>query len=74
MKRHVCPGCGQVWVLPVRIKRSGTLLFLCNECDSAWLSEASIGRDGAVNFVAHMESVGMRGSWSEVELLHVDDE
>ena len=32
----VCPRCGQDWVNPFRIVKTGELFQLCVECDAVW--------------------------------------
>jgi hypothetical protein len=67
--RTVCPACGQGWVEKVRVKSNAVLLFVCEECESAWFHEGDVGSERVLSFVVYMESRGLRGLWSEVELV-----
>lgn len=68
-KKVVCPGCGQGWAVPVRVKSTGICLFVCDECESTWFREEDIGRARATHFMDYMESEGLKGLWSEIERL-----
>lgn len=69
MKKIWCPGCDQGWVVPVRIKATGQLLYICEECETTWFSEDGVGRDTPANFTNYMESIGLKGLWSELDEL-----
>ena len=62
-----CPGCGQGWVVPVRVRATGALIFVCEECETTWLQERAIGKDKPTNFMDYMQSEGLNGLWTEVE-------
>lgn len=69
VKRIECPGCGQGWVIPVRVRKTGIHLFVCEECETTWFHAEEIGRPLPTNFMDYMQSQGLRGLWSEVERL-----
>jgi len=68
-KKVACPGCGQGWVVPVRVKSTGVHLFVCEECETTWFREEEIGSARPTNFMDYMESQGMKGLWTELERL-----
>lgn len=43
MENVECPVCRQDWVRRYRVTGTQRELWLCAECDSAWLSRESIG-------------------------------
>lgn len=65
--RIVCPGCGQGWVVRVRVVSSRAVLHVCEECESTWLREVDVGKEQAIAFLDYMQSNGLEGLWSEVE-------
>lgn len=42
LKKHWCPNCDQGWVVPVRIKSTGQIVYVCEESEETWLSEEDI--------------------------------
>jgi hypothetical protein len=72
MSKVWCPGCDQGWVVPVEVRKTKERLFVCEECESTWLSEDGISREPAENFVNHMRAEGLHGLWTELEELTVD--
>lgn len=42
LRKHWCPNCNQGWVVPVRIRKTGTIIFVCDESEETWLSEEDI--------------------------------
>lgn len=45
MRKHICPICGQGWVVPVEIKTTGQIVYVCTESEETWLSEADIAEN-----------------------------
>ncbi|MBB3595015.1 hypothetical protein FHX08_005425 [Rhizobium sp. BK529] len=43
MTKHWCPNCNQGWVIPVRVKTTGEIIFVCEESEETWLKESEIG-------------------------------
>lgn len=62
-----CPGCGQGWVVHVRIPQLNKELFVCEECETTWLRREDIGVLQPFNFVNMMRENGLKGLWTEVE-------
>jgi hypothetical protein len=42
MRKHWCPNCNQGWVVPVRIRSTGKIIFVCDESEETWLTEEDI--------------------------------
>ena len=66
-----CPGCNEGWVLTFEIPERRSLIFVCEECETTWLSKEGIGIEHPTNFVNYMRSLGLRGEWTE--LIHRSD-
>lgn len=45
-----CPACQQGRLLVVKIRQSGQLFLLCEECECAWLSPEDISLDTHFDF------------------------
>lgn len=70
-KRITCPGCGQGWVVPLKVIANSEVLFVCEECETTWLRQDDIENEtvAPTNFRSYMRSHGLEGVWSEVERL-----
>jgi len=68
-KKIACPGCGQGWVRHVRVRVLKRDLYVCEECETTWLSEQGIGVSTPTNFMSFMEEHGLKDTWNEVEQL-----
>ncbi len=68
MDRRTCLGCGGGELLYVRVMKTGTLLRVCEECDST-LEDPPEDGVKAVNFETYMMSRGVEPSWSELSFL-----
>jgi ribosomal protein L37AE/L43A len=62
-----CPGCGQGWVVRVRVPLLNRELFVCEECETTWLRREDIGVVQPLNFVNFMRENGLKGLWTELE-------
>ena len=67
MQTMLCPRCEQDEVLEVRVRRTGTRLYVCPECEATWLCEGSISEDAFLDFGAYMEGLGMSPLWDELD-------
>ncbi len=65
----VCPRCdGQGIVLRVRLKSTGQMLFMCDECNALWKAVEEIRHPGWEDFNTYMRARGLDPR-TEVELL-----
>jgi len=65
----LCPRCQQGDIANVKIKCTGELLYICQECEATWFSYAEIGNAPFVDFGTYMFKIGRRPLWSEVEVI-----
>jgi hypothetical protein len=70
MNKRCCTACNQGWIIHVRVIRSKKEAYVCDECESTWLSVQDIGTDRVLNFEGMMESEGVPGSWNQVEIIN----
>jgi len=65
-----CPRCdGQGEVSQVKIKKTGEIVHLCDECDALWKSGDDVVFSKFVDFSTYVEQFGLEGTWDEVEEL-----
>jgi len=62
----LCPRCEQGDVAKVQIKKTGQDMYVCQECEAAWLSTADIGLKQFVDFGTYMEELGLLPLWDEL--------
>lgn len=65
----VCPRCEQGHVVEVCVLNSETHLFVCNECEAAWPTSASIGSTDWQDFGKYLGAMGRSPSWNEVAIV-----
>lgn len=61
-----CPGCNQGWLKRTVITGRSQIIYVCDECDSTWLSADSIGRMQAQSFEPYLESLGLVEPWKAI--------
>jgi ribosomal protein L37AE/L43A len=69
MERFWCPVCDQGWVVLARVRLGHECIWVCQECEVAWLGADKPAREPDDTFSTYMESKGLRGLWSEIEVL-----
>ncbi|WP_255220983.1 hypothetical protein [Herbaspirillum rubrisubalbicans] len=50
------------------IRKTGRLIFVCQECEATWLSGTEIIKSGFVDFGTYMEDIGLDPLWSELDV------
>lgn len=70
MHKFVCPDCGQSWVVPVLVKRSGTRIWFCDDCEAMWFGAEQPTRGPDYDLSTYMDEQGLR-SFTEFEFLPV---
>jgi transposase-like protein len=68
-----CPRCNQGKVVKAKIIKNGNNLFICEECDATWKNKEQLEDNQFEDFSLYMESIGLRGVWSELEILDADE-
>lgn len=62
-----CKRCGQGYVRAMLVRATETPLWVCDECDATWTSRAEVNICKFIDYGTLMASVGLSGSWSELE-------
>ncbi|MGF7134105.1 hypothetical protein P3T40_005606 [Paraburkholderia sp. EB58] len=65
----LCPRCEQGDIAKAKIKKTGAVLFVCQECEATWFSLEDIGVAPFVDFGTHMEEISLAPLWSELEIM-----
>lgn len=62
-----CKRCGQGYVRAMRVRSAQTPLWVCDECEATWISQAEVNVCKFIDYGTLMASAGLSGSWSELE-------
>jgi transcription elongation factor Elf1 len=62
-----CPRCNQGWVSDARIKTSGEVIRVCDECEAAWPNGVSVAFDSFTDMSTSLKSKGLLGEWIELD-------
>jgi len=65
--KTTCPRCDQGIVVPVRVRKTGRVIYLCDECEAVWFCSDSIEYATFNYFNLYMERLGLPDSWSELK-------
>ena len=63
----LCPRCEQGDVVEAKIKKTGQIIYLCQECEATWFAREKIGIEAFVDFGTYMEEHAMQPLWEELE-------
>ncbi len=68
---ELCPVCRQGNVICVAIvPQQRRKVWICEECDALWDSEATVGNDlQVIAYPVYMERRGLKGVWSNLEII-----
>ena len=50
-----------------RVRQTGTIIYVCEECDATWLDGDAIRRDNWQDLQACLSTLGVQGRWSQLE-------
>ena len=65
-----CPRCnGQGHVFLVRVKKTGKILKLCDECDAIWNHDEEVSQESWSTFDHYMEDIGLDTRWDHIDVL-----
>ena len=67
--KQLCPRCNQGWVLKVRHKKTGEIVWVCEECEALWNEAQPISIAEFTDFQTYFENKGQPIGWREVEML-----
>lgn len=70
MNNIQCSVCEQYVINKVKIKKDGEILYICEECDTVWKDEESIGNTiEEEDFGKYMIKKGLSPYWDELEII-----
>ena len=55
--------------LKARIKVIGLYISICEECDALWIEGSPIKNDNFIDYSTYVKVYGLRGIWSDLEIL-----
>jgi hypothetical protein len=61
---------GQGSILHARINATGEEIFICDACDSVWLSTDELESPAQHNFSDYAATRGLKGIWPEITILN----
>ncbi|NEZ50019.1 hypothetical protein FDB54_10395 [Clostridium botulinum] len=65
-----CSVCEQYAIDKVKIKKDGEILYICEECDTVWKCEESIGNTNeGEDFGKYMIKKGLSPYWDEIKII-----
>lgn len=64
-----CLYCGQGVIVKAIVKKSGEIIYICNECDTVWTSHERISDTTGLGFDAYADAHNLEALWTELELL-----
>jgi len=64
-----CPRCNQGYVRKVRIRETGEVVHICEECDALWSAGKEVSASNFVDFSQYVQPLGLKGVWREVEVV-----
>ncbi|KAB7773240.1 hypothetical protein CEK69_04705 [Xanthomonas sp. LMG 12462] len=65
----LCPRCEQGDICTAKIKSTGRLLYICQECEATWFSSEAVGLEPFVDFGTYMETLGLPPLWSSLDVV-----
>ena len=68
-----CPRCDQGKVVKAKICKNDNNIFICEECDATWKNKNEFDDNKFEDFSVYMEAIGLKGHWSELEILDNDN-
>jgi len=63
-----CPRCDQGDIAKAVIRKTGQIIFVCQECEATWFSSEDIKVTRFVDFGTYMKSIGLSSHWGELDV------
>ena len=64
-----CPYCGQDWLKPARVRQTGAVILICEECDSVRISD---DEEDDTNYSDYAQANGFPALYDELEMLSAE--
>jgi len=61
-----CPRCNQGWVTPSRVKKTGEIVSVCEECEALGPDSVPISFETFIDMSDFLVSKGLSGQWSDL--------
>ncbi|MGE8310082.1 MAG: hypothetical protein ACN6QR_11125, partial [Pseudomonas protegens] len=68
-EKMLCSECEQGEVTKVQVRATQEILYVCQECESLWLTAEVIGTEPFNSFTSYMEDLGLPPLWSSLYVL-----
>ncbi len=65
----LCPECEQGEVTKVQVRATQEILYVCQECESLWLTAEVMATEPFNCFTSYMEELGLPPLWSSLYVL-----
>lgn len=65
----LCPECEQGEVTKVQVRATHEILYVCQECESLWLTAEVMATEPFNCFTSYMEELGLPPLWSSLYVL-----
>jgi hypothetical protein len=62
-----CQRCGQGYVRAMRVSSTQLSLWVCEECEATWTTQAAVNVSNFEDYGTLMAGIGRSGLWSELE-------
>jgi hypothetical protein len=62
-----CPRCKQGWVTLSRVKATGEIVSVCEECEALWPDSVVISFETFVDMSIYLTAQGLSGQWTDLE-------
>ena len=64
---HLCPGCGQDYVVTRRVRQTSDVIQICPECELMWIAGTELTTRTAQSFWKWMAEHNRKALWTELE-------
>ncbi|NMY71340.1 hypothetical protein [Pseudomonas sp. WS 5414] len=68
-EKMLCPECEQGEVTKVQVRATQEILYVCQECESLWLTAEVMATEPFNCFTSYMEELGLPPRWSSLYVL-----
>jgi hypothetical protein len=63
----ICPRCCQDYLIHAKIKATGEIVLVCDECEALWTEDQNPSVDYCYDMRTFLESKGIEACWESLE-------